>query len=140
MRTDLWMLWSLLAATVLSCASNPSAESGSDTFTELERTEATSLLRLHPDRGRSVAESSMALMCNSAELSLDRGFGFFHAVSSELDPALERDEVRLEFFDEVPEGFHVVPGDAAADPSGMDATRIVIDARAILETAMCGRL
>jgi hypothetical protein len=137
MRVASWMLLSLSAATAVSCASRP--EATGDPFTELERTDTTSLLRL-TDRGRPVAESSMVLVCHSAEFSLDRGFDFFRVVSPEEDPALERDQVRLEFFEEIPPGFQAMPSDAAADPAGMDVNRIVIDASAILDMGICGRL
>lgn len=130
------LLLPVCAAAGLSCASSRPAEADVGPFSELERSETTSLLRLN-DLDGSAAGPSMALMCSLAQLSLDRGFPFFRVINPEQDGGLEQNQVRLEFFQEIPERSQVVPGDAPADPSGLDPSRILVDAGAILE--LCAR-
>lgn len=82
----------------------------------------------------------MAVMCGIAELSLERGFPYYRAFNPEQDASLERGQVRVEFLQEVPEGVHVIPGDTPEDPTALDETRIVFDARAVRDDVICGML
>jgi len=110
-----------------SSSGNPTVSSF---FKESPIDETSSIMTFSMDdiEGGSVAGKSMAMMCECARITLEKGYAYFLIEDQTQKPSGEA-SFKISFFNEPPEGMPVFSMDSEPDEMG-DDDEVVMEAKA----------